>query len=52
MHPAVFHIGRALLVALVGALATVIINRFDKMNQEKDDYRYHQQHGWDDHEDW
>ena len=52
MHPAVFHIGRALLVALVGALATVIVNRFDKINQEKDDYHYHNHPGWDDHENW
>jgi len=50
MHPAVFHIGRALLVALVGALATVIVNRFDRMNQDKNDYHDHP--GWNDHEDW
>lgn len=52
MHPAVFFIGRALLVALVGALATVIVNRFDKMNQDKNDYHYHEHPGWDEHEDW
>lgn len=49
MPPALFHIGRAILVALVGALATVIVNRFDKMNDDKDDYH---QPGWNDHEDW
>ncbi len=50
MHPAVFHIGRALLVALVGALATVIVNQFDRMNGNKDDY--HCQPHWDEHENW
>jgi hypothetical protein len=35
--PYLMHIARALLVALVGALATVAINRFDKYNREKNE---------------
>jgi len=51
MSPALFHIGRTLPIAPVGALATAIVGKFGKMNQEKDGgYHYHP--GWDDHEEW
>ena len=51
--PYFMHIARALLVALVGALATAAVNRFDNYNREKnndEDYHYHP--GYDDHENW
>lgn len=37
MPPALFQIGRALLVALAGALATVICNKIDKLKGEDDE---------------
>lgn len=48
--PYLMHIARALLVALVGALATVAVNRFDKYNQEKNGDHYHP--GFDEYERW
>lgn len=48
--PYLIFIARAVLVALVGALATVAINKFDKYNQDKNEAHYHP--GWDDHENW
>lgn len=34
MPPYVLHILRAVLVALVGSIATVVINRFDDLHDE------------------
>jgi hypothetical protein len=50
--PYLMHITRAVLVALCGALVTVIVARFDKYNQEKnnnEDYHTHRP-PWDDGE--
>jgi|GEM_PF-5162021 len=38
MPPPLFQVLRAILVAFVGAVATVIIRRFDKFNNEDQPY--------------
>jgi hypothetical protein len=43
MPPSVIHVLRAVLVALVGAIATVVINSFDKFNDDSP---------FDDHDDF
>jgi hypothetical protein len=37
MPPVLYHIGRAMLVALIGTLTTIIIGKFDTFDPDEDD---------------
>lgn len=53
MNQIVSAVLKAVLVTLIGTIASIAVEKIRRYNQDKDEEdNYHYHPGWDEHEDW